>query len=246
MRVLSWCLLSKQRGVSIKVGTLRKEIENDQSGFGVFRDGDEFGSKLCENENRFGDRDWKGFINDEGKFEGRKSEKLGGVEGNERNEGAFKEIKEGDKDEGSNWSEIGNEGDDRDLRGIEDEMEIKEWDRDQEGIKWSDIGNEGGDRDLEGIKDEMTNPKNLSVVEGNEGALKGTKEGDEDKEGSKWSEIMNEDDDHDLEGIKDETEIKERNTEKRSDVEEDEGGREIKNEGSDRDLKGVKDEAKIK
>ncbi|KAL1807967.1 hypothetical protein ACET3Z_024957 [Daucus carota] len=191
MRVLSWCLLSKQRGVSIKVGTLRKEIENDQSGFGVFRDGDEFGSKLCENENRFGDRDWKGFINDEGKFEERKSEKLGGVEGNES---AFKEIKEGDKDEGSNWSEIGNEGDDRDLRG----------------------------------------------------ALKGTKEGDEDKEGSKWSEIMNEDDDHDLEGIKDETEIKERNTEKRSAVEEDEGGREIKNEGSDRDLKGVKDEAKIK
>nr|XP_017219043.1 PREDICTED: uncharacterized protein LOC108196320 isoform X2 [Daucus carota subsp. sativus] len=243
--------------------------ENDQGGFGGFRDGYEFGGKLCENENRVGDRDSKDFINDEVKFEERKSEKLGGVEGDE---GDYKEMKDGDKDkDGSKWSEIENEGGDRELEGIEDEIAIEERNPKsrsilegnegalkeiKEGIKWSEIGNEGGDRDLEGIKHETAikerNPENLRVVEENEGAFKEIKEGDKDKAGSKWSEIGNEDDDLDLEGIKDETEIKERNTEKRSVVEENgcvveenEGGSEIKNEGSDRDLKGIKDEAKI-
>ncbi|KAL1810400.1 hypothetical protein ACET3Z_027390 [Daucus carota] len=284
--------------------------ENDQGGLGGFRDGYEFGSKLCEKENRVGDCDLKDFINDEVKFEERESEKLGGVEGDE---GDYKEMKDGDKDkDGSKWSEIeneggirvlegieneaeikernpknhsvvegneiggnygeiGNKGGDCDLKGIEDEMAIEERNPEnrsileenegalkeiKEGIKWSEIGNEGGDRDLEGIKDETAieerNPENLRVVEENEGAFKEIKEGDKNKAGSKWSEIGNEDDDLDLEGIKDETEIKERNTEKRSVVEENgsvveenEGGSDIKNEGSDHDLKGITDEAKI-
>ena len=156
--------------------------ENNQGGLGGFRDGDEFGSKLCENENQVGDRDWKGFINDEAKFEERKSENLGGVEGNE---GHYKEMKEGGEGkDGSKWSEIENEGGDRELEGIKNEAEIKE-----------------------------RNSEKRSVVEGNVGDTKEMNEG-EDKEGSKWSEIENEDGDLDLEGIKDEAEIEERNLKK--------------------------------
>ena len=156
--------------------------ENNQGGLGGFRDGDEFGSKLCENENQVGDRDWKGFINDEAKFEERKSENLGGVEGNE---GHYKEMKEGGEGkDGSKWSEIENEGGDRELEGIKNEAEIKE-----------------------------RNSEKRCVVEGNVGDTKEMNEG-EDNEGSKWSEIENEDGDLDLEGIKDEAEIEERNLKK--------------------------------
>ncbi|KAL1810391.1 hypothetical protein ACET3Z_027381 [Daucus carota] len=156
--------------------------ENNQGGLGGFRDGDEFGSKLCENENQVSDRDWKGFINDGAKFEERKSEKLGGVEGNE---GHYKEMKEGGEGkDGSKWSEIENEGGDRELEGIKNEAEIKE-----------------------------RNSEKRCVVEGNVGDTKEMNEG-EDNEGSKWSEIENEDGDLDLEGIKDEAEIEERNLKK--------------------------------
>ena len=118
---------------------------------GLFRDGDEFGSKLCdENENRVGYRDWKGFINHEAKFEERKIEKLGGVEGNE---GDYKEMKEGGKDkDGSKWSEIENEGGDGELEGIKNEAEIKE-----------------------------RNPEKRIVVEGNEGDFKEMKEREDNK-----------------------------------------------------------------
>ncbi|XP_063937064.1 uncharacterized protein LOC135147725 [Daucus carota subsp. sativus] len=175
--------IKTERG-SDKGGTLGKElvVRIIKVVWGGFRDGDEFGSKLCENENQVSDRDWKGFINDEAKFEERKSEKLGGVEGNE---GHYKEMKEGGEGkDGSKWSEIENEGGDRELEGIINEAEIKE-----------------------------RNSEKRCVVEGNVGDTKEMNEG-EDNEGSKWSEIENEDGDLDLEGIKDEAEIEERNLKK--------------------------------
>ena len=94
-------------------------------------------------------------------------------------------MKEGSEGkDGSKWSEIENEGGDRELEGIKNEAEIKE-----------------------------TNSEKRSVVEGNVGDTKEMNEG-EDNEGGKWSEIENEDGDLDLEGIKDEAEIEERNLKK--------------------------------
>ncbi|XP_017215422.1 uncharacterized protein LOC108193327 [Daucus carota subsp. sativus] len=68
-----------------------------------------------------------------------------------REKGAFKEIKDGDNDEGSNRSEFGNEGRDCDLKGIEDEMAIEERNPENRSVvEGNEIGNEGGDCDLKG------------------------------------------------------------------------------------------------